>query len=207
MRRMLSTFLLVLALTPLAYAQDAMQAKIDALRDSLGSDLGRERIAARGGRVHDFQTGSIYWSSTTGARLVTRLGLTKYRELGAEAGALGYPVGDEQWGLGGMSQMFEHGFLTSTRIGDVEAEIIPDATFTENSLTLSDSSNLELSLTNGVLGVQNLILPQSSGLTCNCVQQSQRLGVCTVQISADKKSATCRVSICGGSCQFQSSDR
>ncbi len=205
MRRMLCTFLLVLALTPLAYAQDAMQAKIDTLRASLGSDLGRERITARGGRVHDFQTGSIYWSPGTGARLVTNFGLPKYRELGAEAGALGYPVGDEQWGLGGMSQMFEHGFLTTTRMGDVEAEIIPDATFTESSLTLSDSSNLELGVTNGVISVQNLLLPQ--GLICSCVQQSQRLGICTVKISADKKSATCTVSICGGSCQFQSTDR
>jgi hypothetical protein len=206
MRRMLSTFLLVLALAPLAYAQDAMQARIDALRASLGSDLGQERITARGGRVHDFQTGSLYWSPGTGARLVTNLGLPKYRELGAEQGALGYPVGDEQWGLGGMSQMFEHGFLTTTSTGDVEAEIIPEATFTESSLTLSDSSNLELGLANGAITVQNLVLPQSA-LTCNCVQQSQRLGICTVRLSADKKSATCRASICGGSCQFQASDR
>jgi hypothetical protein len=203
---MLSTFFLVLALTPLAHAQDAMQAKIDALRAGLGADLGQERITARGGRVHDFQTGSIYWSPGTGARLVTSLGLPKYKELGAEEGALGYPVGDEQWGLSGMSQMFEHGFLTTTSAGDVEAEIIPEATFTESSLTLSDSSDLELGLANGAIIVQNLVLPQSA-LTCNCVQQSQRLGICTVRLSADKKTATCRVSICGGSCQFQASDR
>ena len=124
MRRMLSTFVLVLALTPLAHAQDAMQARIDTLRASLGSDLGQERITARGGRVHDFQTGSIYWSPGTGTRLVTSLALPKYRELGAEEGALGYPVGDEQWGLSGMTQIFEHGFLTTTSTGDVEAEII-----------------------------------------------------------------------------------
>lgn len=202
MRRMLSAFFLVLALTPLAYAQDAMQARIVALRASLGTDIGQERITARGGRVHDFQTGSIYWSPNTGARLVTDLGLPKYRELGAEDGALGYPVGDEQWGLGGMSQMFEHGFLTTTSTGEVEAAIIPEATFTENSLTLSGSSDLQLGLTNGALTIQNLLLPESS-LNCNCVQQSQRLGVCAVTISGDKKSATCTASICGGSCQFQ----
>lgn len=86
MRRMLSTLFLALALTPVAYAQDAMQAKIDALRASLGSDIGQARITARGGRVHDFQTGSIYWSPGAGARLVTNLGLPKYRELGAEEG-------------------------------------------------------------------------------------------------------------------------
>lgn len=206
MRRMLSTFLLVLALTPLAHAQDAMQAKIDALRASLGSDLGQERITARGGRVHHFQTGSVYWSPGTGARLVTNLGLPKYTELGAEEGALGYPVGDEQWGVGGMSQMFEHGFLTTTGTGDVEATILPEATFTERSLTLSDSSNLELGLTNGAITLQDLVLPQST-LSCNCVQQSQRLGICTPTISADKKSAICRPSICGGTCQFQSSGR
>jgi hypothetical protein len=203
---MLSTFLLVLAVTPLAYAQDAMQARIDGLRASLGSDIGQERITARGGRVHHFQTGSIYWSPGTGARLVTSLGMPKYRQLGAEEGALGYPVGDEQWGLSGMSQMFEHGFLTTTSTGDVEAVIIPEVTFTESSLTLSDSGNLELGLTNGAITVQNLLLPES-GLTCNCVQQSQRLGVCAVILSADKKTATCRASICGGSCQFQTTDR
>ncbi|MBV9497455.1 MAG: hypothetical protein JOZ54_24675 [Acidobacteria bacterium] len=183
-----------------------MQAKIDALRASLGSEVGQERITARGGRVHDFQTGSVYWSPNTGARLVTSLGLPKYRELGAEAGALGFPVGDEQWGLSGMSQMFEHGFLITTSTGDVDAAILPEATFTESSLTLSASSNLELGLTNGSITVQNLVLPQSS-LSCNCVQQSQRLGICSVKISSDKKTATCRASICGGSCQFQAGDR
>jgi hypothetical protein len=203
---MLSTFFLVLALAPFAQAQDAMQAKIEALRASLGNETGQERITARGGRVHDFQTGSIYWSAGTGARLVTSLALPKYRELGGEEGALGYPVGDEQWGLGGMSQMFEHGFLTTASNGDIEAEIIPEATFTESSLTLSDSSDLEVSLSNGDITIQNLVLPQSA-LTCNCVQQSQRLGICTVRLSSDKKTATCRPSICGGSCQFQSSDR
>lgn len=206
MRRMLSTFFLVLALTPLAYAQDAMQVKIDALRPSLGADLGQERITARGGRVHHFQTGSIYWSPGTGARLVTNFGLPKYRELGAEEGALGYPVGDEQWGVGGMTQIFEHGFLATTSTGEVEATVIAEATFTERSLTLSASSDLELSLTNGAISIQNLVLPQST-LSCNCVQQSQRLGICTASISGDKKSATCRPSICGGSCQFQSSSR
>jgi C-terminal processing protease CtpA/Prc len=42
----------------------------------------------------------------------------------------------------------------------IRPEILPEANFTESSLTLSDSGNLELGLTNGASTIQNLLLPE-----------------------------------------------
>lgn len=62
----------------------------------LGSPTGAEYSVA-GGRERDYAKGSMFWSSTTGARYVTRL-LPKYRSLGGP-GKVGFPVADEvgQW--------------------------------------------------------------------------------------------------------------
>jgi LGFP repeat-containing protein len=207
MKRMVSTLFLVLALAPLAHAQDAMLARVDALRAILGADVGQERISVRGGRVREFQNGSVYWSPNNGARLVS-FALAKYRELGAEEGGLGYPVGDEQWGPAGMSQLFEHGLVRTTNLGELVAEVIPEAKFTESSITLSGMTGAQLAIQNGMITAQSLFLPESA-LKCSCVGgTSQRLGFCEAVVSSDKKSAQCKVQVqCSGSCQFSTSSQ
>ncbi len=64
-----------------------------------------ERAGAGGGRYNDFQGGSIYYSSATGAHEVHGAIRTKWRALGGEAGTLGYPLADEAAvGVGRASQ-------------------------------------------------------------------------------------------------------
>jgi hypothetical protein len=71
----------------------------------LGSPLGAtvygESPAPGGGASQRYEHGRISWSAATGARVLTGPLLAKYLELGAEAGALGYPVSDEQVSSGG----------------------------------------------------------------------------------------------------------
>ncbi len=64
------------------------------------------------GRFNVFQGASIYWSPSTGAHEVHGTILDKYKEVGWEAGALGYPTSDEYSVSGGRRSDFEHGFIT-----------------------------------------------------------------------------------------------
>ncbi|SFO94142.1 LGFP repeat-containing protein, partial [Geodermatophilus dictyosporus] len=60
----------------------------------------------------DFEHGSIYWSSATGAWEVRGEMLAKWRSLGAQAGYLGYPVGgNTATADGGFSSDFQYGSL------------------------------------------------------------------------------------------------
>ncbi|HEX8538822.1 MAG TPA: N-acetylmuramoyl-L-alanine amidase, partial [Cystobacter sp.] len=64
------------------------------------------------GRYNHFQTGSIYWTPTTGAHEVRGLIRDKWASLGWETSALGYPVSDEYAVTGGRESEFQKGFLT-----------------------------------------------------------------------------------------------
>lgn len=66
-----------------------------------------------GGCRQQFQTGSIYWSRTSGAFEVNGPILTRYLAVGAAAGPLGYPVGGSPCGLAGVGCMqdFQHGSI------------------------------------------------------------------------------------------------
>jgi len=211
MKRILLTLLITLVLAPATYAKDDMQAKVDSLKATLGAAVGKEQKAVRGGRVQEFEQGAIYWSPKTGARLVKSDVLAKYKSLGGEKGKLGYPVSDERSNKKGMSQIFEHGFLRTIAGGDLQEEIIPDGTLTQNSLTISDTSRIRLAIDDGgVVTFQNLFAPLSS-ITCNCELKpspdAQRLGFCVAILSKDRKSATCKAQDCKGSCAFQQSDK
>ncbi len=77
----------------------------------LGYPLATE-VSAAGGANQRFETGSMYWSSTTRARVVIGGIDVAYRQLGAGAGRLGYPVEDTvRYADGGLGQRFQHGWL------------------------------------------------------------------------------------------------
>ncbi len=64
-----------------------------------GSFLGETRTGERsvpGGAYTDYDGGSIYWSSATGAHEVHGAVLATYRVLGGASGPLGFPTADEQ---------------------------------------------------------------------------------------------------------------
>jgi hypothetical protein len=63
------------------------------------------------GRYNVFQGGSIYWSPNTGAHEVYGRIRDKWKELGWEAGALGYPTSGEYAVSGGRQSDFEHGSI------------------------------------------------------------------------------------------------
>ena len=60
-----------------------------------------------GSRVGVFEGGSVYWSSTTGARLVSEPVLQRYLALGGPSGLLGLPTGEEAAVVGGTRQTFQ----------------------------------------------------------------------------------------------------
>jgi hypothetical protein len=64
------------------------------------------------GRFNVFQGGSIYFSPATGAHEVHGVIRDKYRDVGWEAGQLGYPTSDEYDVDGGRRSDFEHGSIT-----------------------------------------------------------------------------------------------
>lgn len=66
-----------------------------------------------GGCGQYFQNGLIYWSPATGASVLRGAILDKWRSVGFETGALGYPTTDEICGLanGGCGQYFQGGMI------------------------------------------------------------------------------------------------
>lgn len=211
MQRFLITILITIVLAPAALAQDDMQKKVTALGSTLGAAVGQERRVDGGGRVREFEKGAIFWSRKTGARFVGSGALEKYKELGAEGGQLGYPVSDERMADGNLRQTFEHGFITTTAAGTVEASVLSGVTFTTDSLTVATASPIMLELDNtGFLVFRETTGPDVT-LSCSCTPtpspDSQRLGFCTVVISRKGKNATCRSSTCSGSCAFETVSR
>ena len=64
------------------------------------------------GRYNVFEHGSIYWTEATGAHEVLGMIRDKWKELGWEAGALGYPTSGEYAVPGGRKSDFQHGSIT-----------------------------------------------------------------------------------------------
>ncbi|MGY1644405.1 hypothetical protein ACI782_25140 [Geodermatophilus sp. SYSU D00703] len=69
-----------------------------------------------GGCFQAFANGSIYWTKSTGANVVSDSVRTRWSQLGWELGALGYPTMDTWCGLtgGGCFQTFQGGSLYAT---------------------------------------------------------------------------------------------
>lgn len=63
-------------------------------------------------RFNDFDGGSIYWSPSTGARVVLQGIRDKWSDAGLSTGPFGLPTGDEYDYFGGKAQDFEGGRLT-----------------------------------------------------------------------------------------------
>jgi uncharacterized protein with LGFP repeats len=84
---------------------------------SLGYPVADARCGLRaGGCFQAYQRGALYWSPTTGVRVVSGTVRDRWAALGWEAGALGYPLSDTRCGLagGGCFQLFQGGSLYSS---------------------------------------------------------------------------------------------
>ncbi len=73
------------------------------------------------GRYSVFERGSIYWTPALGAHEVHGRIRDKWKELGWEAGQLGYPISDEYAVSDGRRSDFEHGSITWTQATDTFA--------------------------------------------------------------------------------------
>lgn len=180
MRRILITILVILVSVAPVYAQ--------------------ERRGAGGGRVRDSGKDAIFWSRATGEHTVSGAALAKYKGIGAEGGALGYPVGDARSSKDGIRQTFEHGFIMTTPAGEARVRIVAGVTFTENALTLQDSTIrlLENPTVPGALALESEAAPLVN-VSCGCVSMTV-IGTCMVKISNKGKTATCSGKGCN--CQF-----
>jgi hypothetical protein len=79
----------------------------------LGPALTDETATPDGvGRYNVFENGSMYWSPATGAHEVHGAIRDKWRDLGWEAGMLGYPTSDEYTVAGGRRSDFQRGSIT-----------------------------------------------------------------------------------------------
>jgi hypothetical protein len=63
------------------------------------------------GRFNHFQSGSIYWTPSTGAHEVQGAIHDRWAQLGWEKSSLGYPISDEHDAPGGRQSDFQHGSL------------------------------------------------------------------------------------------------
>ena len=81
----------------------------------------------RNGRYNVFEGGSIYWTPETGAHEVLGRIRDKWKELGWEAGALGYPTSGEYAVTGGRRSDFQHGSIEWNAATDTATvEMIPE---------------------------------------------------------------------------------
>lgn len=79
---------------------------------ALGYPTGGEKCGLRGGAcMQPFQRGTMYYVPGWGTNPVMNAILARWKEIGAEKGALGFPIGAESCGLtaGGCVQHFEQG--------------------------------------------------------------------------------------------------
>lgn len=81
---------------------------------TLGLPTSNEMGGANGARYSNFSSGAIYWSSATGARMLTGATLAKYRALGADKSSLGLPTGDMVTSGTVVTTPFQHGTLVCT---------------------------------------------------------------------------------------------
>jgi uncharacterized protein with LGFP repeats len=96
--------------TPIA----AKYAEFGGATGALGAASGAEVCGLAGdGCRQDFAHGSIFWSATTGARVVSGAIATRFAQLGGAGSLLGYPTMDTACNLrgGGCGQHFEKGSM------------------------------------------------------------------------------------------------
>jgi uncharacterized protein with LGFP repeats len=81
-------------------------------RGTLGYPTSSEIASVNGGVYQTFQNGAIYWSSSTGARIVSADFDARFKTLGG-LNVLGYPTANKVGGLkdGGTYQSFQKGYL------------------------------------------------------------------------------------------------
>ncbi|GAA2888419.1 hypothetical protein Acy02nite_70160 [Actinoplanes cyaneus] len=89
----------------------------------LGCPLGIEQPARGGGRMQQFDGGSIYWSKETGAHLVAGRIRELWQDNRGEAGCIGYPTDEESDtpDRKGRWQHFQHGTIWHWNDGKVSA--------------------------------------------------------------------------------------
>lgn len=75
----------------------------------LGYPIGDETALSTGGVTQQFERGHIYWKPNKGTWVVAGGVGSKYIALGADNGALGYPLSDEKTSSGGVYQQYENG--------------------------------------------------------------------------------------------------
>jgi LGFP repeat len=166
----------------------------------LGAPLGAEQKGAGGGRFRLYQNGAIYWSPQTGAHELHGVAFQKYKEMGAEAGALGYPVSDvTETADGGREVIFRHGFITLSKTDAARSWAMPWATFTEDSVSVGPGGRVtqKSASTAALLPLPETGPPGEATVSCGC--NSQRLGNCTLVI---KRGTTvqCLKGSCSDSC-------
>ncbi len=89
----------------------------------LGCPLGIEQTAHHGGRMQQFDGGSVYWSKGTGAHVVAGRILDLWQGNQGEAGCIGYPIDEESEtpDRRGRFQHFQHGTIWRWNDGKVSA--------------------------------------------------------------------------------------
>ena len=93
----------------------------------LGAETGRlgyptgDDAAVPGGYRTDFRGGTIWWSPTTGPRVVERPAAKAYADLGGPTSYLGFPTRDTRAVAGGRRTDFQGGYLLVAADGRVSA--------------------------------------------------------------------------------------
>ncbi|WP_236831037.1 LGFP repeat-containing protein [Blastococcus sp. KM273128] len=77
----------------------------------------QDEINTTGGAVGRFTGGAIYWSPSTGARVVAGAVYETYLQVGAERGALGFPTAEATAYSGGSRVEFQRGSITVDVLG------------------------------------------------------------------------------------------
>ncbi len=80
-----------------------------------------DEVSTRTGADVRLQRGAIYWSSSTGARVVEAPAAEAYADLGGPTSYLGFPTRDTRAVTGGRRTDFQGGYLLATPDGEVSA--------------------------------------------------------------------------------------
>ena len=82
--------------SPSGGAVDARWTALGGASGALGEPISAETATTgKAGSFRDYRGGSIYWSAATGARALTGPVKDRYRQVGAQNSALGFPTTDE----------------------------------------------------------------------------------------------------------------
>jgi hypothetical protein len=205
MKRQLSAFLIVMSFATFASATEAINAKYKQIgAATLGKPAGSEKAASGGGRVRLYANGGIWWSKTTGVHAVYGPTYTRYKSLRAERGKLGYPVTDVRPMPDGSAQtLFRHGYILIGASGTVTAEAMPEATYTEDSVTLKKGMKVAMKSPTEAL-IEKLPQVPSGGATysCDCLKPDNTVGTGKCDITTTGNVIRCAGAGCKNSCRL-----